>query len=163
MSRRTTVFKVPAELRTQQRPRNFGTTDRQTARDPGTASPFDTPSSVVVMLDNKNLTFDFKYDLSGNEPLNDPESVGGGRVFLGKLSGRVMRIELSGAALHEGFAGFASVIADALEKRLQKLPTEPGTPLRRAAHYELVGLRVLPDLDAFCAEQLPELRRQTAH
>jgi hypothetical protein len=121
------------------------------------AAPFDMPSSIVITVEPTSVEFEFMYDLGHDEPTTgSPEKLAQSEVWFGLVSGRVMRIRMP---QHEAAAMFDDLMAG-LKQRREQLPAAPGTPLRRAAHYEFVGTELLPGLDAFIAEQLPQLRRE---
>lgn len=126
------------------------------------AAPFDTPSHVVLSTKDRMLIAEFLYVLGENERPVIERLENGIVAYLGELSGRVMRLEISS----EAYESNLNVIAKDLKTRERNLASTAavGQPLRKAAHYGLVGTRVLPAMNSYiAAELLPELRRITNH
>lgn len=123
-----------------------------------TVAPFDTPSSILISVSERDgVNLEFNYDLGQNE-LARAETVGPCIVSFGQISGRVLRIHFPQPMATQMFGR----VMDELRRRSeQQQPDRPGTPMRRAAHYDFVGGEVLPDLGTFIAEQLPQLRELT--
>lgn len=122
------------------------------------AAPFDMPSAIFITLGSDEATagmvLEFKYDFGHDEPITEAsEKLAGTLVWFGRVSGRVMRIQIPRHQVNDILIG----AAEELKLRRSRMPAKPGTPLRQAAHYDFVGT-LLPGLDAFIAEQLPQLR-----
>ena len=124
------------------------------------AAPFDTPTHIVLSTHNRVLVAEFSYTLGDDEPTTTERLDDGIVAHMGAVSGRVMRLEIPSDA----YEAKLKLVEQELRSRQRKEAAIVGQPLRRAAHYGLVGTRVLPAMhDYIAAQLLPDLRRITNH
>ena len=131
------------------------------------AAPFDTPFAVDFEVGPTSLSCRFLYDLAGDEPAT-MEMINGLKILLGELSGRVMRLESTRSKDLRGLIGEVKEATNAIRHRRQLIAVASprgqlrhSTPIRQAAHYELLSSAVLPAMDKFIAEKLLPDHRET--
>ncbi|HEY4243535.1 MAG TPA: hypothetical protein VGM88_27170 [Kofleriaceae bacterium] len=112
------------------------------------AAPFDVPSGARIEITDDVITMSFRYGLG-----TDEESVGtalpGTRYALaGRISERIMSLQVK----RETFVRDLQTVCDALRARANEMPDEPGTPMRRGAHFRFVAFALLPELEGLVSE-----------
>lgn len=131
----------------------------------GALAPIDFPERLRVGIEDEpapcHIFIDFLYPMGQNEP-TDARPADGGRIFLGRTSGRIFRVELQ---VPEGMkSGKIQLNFLAVQSSLHTLQEEANSlpltqrPPRRIAHYGMLS-DLLPAMEPAISASLDKLRQ----
>lgn len=118
------------------------------------AAPFDMPSRVLLSQEPDRLVAEFAYALGAGEPTK-MEQLGDARLiaYVGKISGRIMRLDVLGHSGDDAGEAFAIAVENLHSKQHGfAAAARAGQPLRQAAHYGVMGA-IIPDIPKEAAKQ----------
>lgn len=130
----------------------------------GAAAPVDFPDRLRVGIDDGvrgcHLFIDFMYPMGTDEPVETQEHENG-FMFVGKRSGRIIRLEMrlppgtSSGKVNLNFVATMKRLAQ-MQNDARELPSSSRPP-RRIAHYGALS-ELLPEMAPMIEKKLEELR-----